>query len=103
MVILTPGISATSLKDRMVAIEFLLKWTFIGKSLRVDFLSKLISPPFVDTVSLSCCLHATMSFTRAVLFDTLLVAQVYSSTHVSLIPALRCVMETPTCVKIAPV
>ena len=75
----------------------------IGKIMRVDFLSKLISPPLVETVILSCCLHATMSFTRAVLFDMLLVAHVSSSTHVSLIPELRCVIETPTCVNIAPV
>ena len=103
VVILTPGISATSLKDIMAAIESLLKWTFIGKSFRVEFLSKMISPPLVEIVSLSCCLHATMSITRAVFFDTLLVAHVYSSTHVFLIPALRYVRATPTCVRIAPV
>ena len=103
VVILTPRISETSLKDRMVAMDFLLKWTFIGKTLRIDFLSKLISPLFVETVSLSCCFYERMSFTRTVLFDTLLVAHMYSSTHVYLIPALGCVMETPTCVRIAPV
>ena len=103
VVILTPGIAATSLNGILVAKEFWLKCTVIGKIFRVAVLSKLFRPPFVDTVSFSWFLHVMIYFTKSVLFETLFVEHVSSSNHVCLISAQLFVRITTTCDSFIPV
>ena len=100
VVILTPRISATSLNDRMVAIDFGLKCYVIGEHFRVHFLLKLFRPTFFDTVSLLWSLHVMIYFTKSMFFETLFVEHVSSSNHVCFIAAKLCVRVTPTCARL---
>ena len=97
VVILIPGISVTSLNNRMVVIEFWFNCTVIGKKFRVAFLLKLCRPLFVNTLSFSWFLHVLIYFTKFVLFETLFVEHVSSIAHVCLISSQLCVRITATC------
>ena len=106
MEILTFGISATLLRERMVAMDSRLKCTSRGSSLRGAIFPKILVPPFVCTVRRSSALQLRTSPTISKLLLTLEVEQVSNRIHELGIISLfwpDCASPIPTCIMLVPV